>query len=220
MTHPSHSQTIRLPRVADKVMKIDIAKSTILILLVALSATGFSAAKKSYKTMTTEELEEEVRRLEEKVKRHEEEVKRQQLIREINKGCSDPSKLIGGAQDRAQWLADREKARREEWHKRNMEAREHRIRSNINYRSSQKNVDQAPIDFSGLSFNQQPAAPDFTGSTDLETDYNQTVYANRQILQGMESKRERKKFARFAVQQESAIRNEAREKNEEWVNGL
>lgn len=70
------------------------------------------------------------------------------------------------------------------------------------------------------TFNQQPSAPDFTGSTDLETDYNQTVYANRQILQGMESKRERKKFARFAVQQESAIRNEAREKNEEWANGL
>ena len=70
------------------------------------------------------------------------------------------------------------------------------------------------------TFNPQPAVPDFTGSTNLETDYNQTVYANRQILQGMESKRERKKFARFAVQQESAIRNEAREKNEEWVNGL
>ena len=187
-------------------MKIDIAKLTILILLVVLSATGFSAAKKSYKTMTTDELQKEV--------------KHQQLIREINNGCSDPSKLIGGAQARAQWLADREKARREEWHKRNMEAREHRLRSNINYRSSQKNADKAPIDFTGLSFDQQPAAPDFTGSTYLETVYNQTVYANRQILQGMESKRERKKFARFAVQQESAIRNEAREKNEEWVNGL
>ena len=199
-------------------MRIETIRSTILILLVVLSATAFSAVKKSYKTMTTAELEEEVKRLEEKAKLHEEKVKRQQLIREINKGCSDPSKLIGGAQERAQWLADREKARREEWHKRNMKAREDRLRSNVNYRNSQKNIDKAPTDFSEFSpVETTEEAYINSAQTDLERSFRQNVVAVRQLVENKEINPDYKKQIRFITQQQREIENEARAKGEDWA---
>ena len=203
-------------------MRIDTIKKTILVLLVALSATGFSAVKKPYKSMTTEELQEEV--------------KRQQLIREINKGCNDPSKIIGGAQARAQSLADREKARRDEWHKRNMEARERRLKSNVNIKKQTSSKPQQPNVVLGDFGIADTDDDSVSGSTDREREYNKGVRilsrlvseaskreksysvtgGNYDPAKFAEAKRERKLWMKGFIGLED-LKREARGDGEEWA---